>query len=103
MNNIKRIFDESADVGQFAKGYFSYLSGLLDGLNTAAIAAVTQEIEEAHNRNNAVYIVGNGGSAATASHMANDIAMDVLKKSGIEHLILKNGLPIMDDVKGILI
>lgn len=65
MNNIERFFAESVGMEQFAKGYFSYLSKLLDQLNTTEIAAITCEIEEARSRNNAIYIVGNGGSAAT--------------------------------------
>jgi D-sedoheptulose 7-phosphate isomerase len=99
MNNIERLFAGSDGMEQFAKRYFSYLSELLDRLNTAEIAAISREIEDAHSRNNAIYIIGNGGSAATASHMANDIAMDVLKKSGIERpfraFALTDNVPLM--------
>jgi len=84
MNNIEKIFNESQNAEQFAKGYFNYLSTLLGRLDTKAIAEVIKELNVARENDNMIFIVGNGGSAATASHMANDIGMDVLKKGGIE-------------------
>lgn len=84
MNNIERIFSESGNAEQFARGYITYLSMLLSRLDVAAIAAITDELEDARKHNSTIFIVGNGGSAATASHMANDIGLDVLKKGEIE-------------------
>lgn len=82
MNNIERIFSESNSPEAFARGYIGYLAWLLDQLDTSAIAAVIAALEDARKRNSTIFIAGNGGSASTASHMANDIGMDVLKKSG---------------------
>jgi D-sedoheptulose 7-phosphate isomerase len=39
-------------------------------------------LDAARERGSTIFLIGNGGSAATASHMANDIGLDVLKKSG---------------------
>lgn len=82
MNNIERIFNGSADIQQFSKNYFNYLFKLLNDLDTDAIAAFAEEMENARKNHNTIFFVGNGGSAATASHMANDFGMDVLKKGG---------------------
>jgi len=41
-----------------------------------------EELEDAWNNQNTFFLAGNGGSAVTASHMANDIGIDVLKKGG---------------------
>ena len=82
MNNIERIFNESADIQQFSKNYFGHLFKLLNDLDTDAIAAFAEEMERARRENKTVFFVGNGGSAATASHMANDFGMDILKKAG---------------------
>lgn len=84
MNNIEKIFNESQNAAQFARGYLNYLSTLLGRLDTDAIADVIEELETARKNDNTIFIAGNGGSAATASHMANDIGMDVLKKGGIK-------------------
>lgn len=82
MNNVEKIFSESTGAEQFAEGYVNYLSGLLKRLDYAKIACAIGALEAARKDNKTVFVVGNGGSASTASHMANDIGMDVLKKSG---------------------
>lgn len=82
MNNIERLFNESGDIGQFIKGYYDYLFTLLKSIDVKEIIAFAEEMEKARNGGNTIFFVGNGGSAATASHMANDIGIDVLKKGG---------------------
>ncbi len=82
MNNITQMFNENIDIQQFSKGYFNYLFKLLNDIDISAIAAFAMEMENARNEHKTVFFVGNGGSAATASHMANDFGMDILKKTG---------------------
>jgi D-sedoheptulose 7-phosphate isomerase len=82
MNNIERLFNESGDIGQFIKGYYEYLFTLLKSIDVKQIKAFAEEMEKARNGGNTVFFIGNGGSAATASHMANDFGIDVLKKGG---------------------
>lgn len=82
MNNIEKMFNESSDIRSFAKSYFDYLYKLLNNLDTNAIASFADEMEKARSNHNTIFIVGNGGSAATASHMANDFGTDIRKKAG---------------------
>jgi D-sedoheptulose 7-phosphate isomerase len=82
MNNIERLFNESGDIGQFIRGYYDYLFILLKSIDVKEIIAFAEEMEKARNGGNTVFFIGNGGSAATASHMANDFGIDVLKKGG---------------------
>lgn len=84
MSYIKQIFDEVGDVRDFAKKYAKYMSRLLSELETDAIAAFAEQIEKARKENKNIFIIGNGGSAVTASHMANDFGTDIMKKSGSE-------------------
>jgi len=84
MNNLECLFAEAKDVQEFAGGYFAYLCRLLRELDTGAIAVFIEELEKAYENQKTVFIAGNGGSAATASHMANDIGIDVFKKSQID-------------------
>ena len=82
MNNVERMFNDSIDAADFAKRYCQYLCELLKQLDTKAIAAFIKELETARDNHSTIFIIGNGGSAATSSHMANDIGVDVFKKSG---------------------
>ncbi len=80
MNNIEHFVTKSTSAKEFAKIYLNYVGKLLTEINPETIAAFIDELEASREHQNTVFIVGNGGSAATASHMANDIGMDVFKK-----------------------
>ncbi len=81
MNNVERIYYESNNAEQFAKGYLVYLSKLLNQIDVSMIVSIINELEEVRKGNNTVFIAGNGGSATTASHMACDIGMSIMRKS----------------------
>ena len=53
--------------------YVDALRGVLAQLDTDAIEAIAEALIQAREANRAVFIVGNGGSASTASHMATDL------------------------------
>jgi|TARA_B100002003_G_C14052377_1_gene506751 D-sedoheptulose 7-phosphate isomerase len=99
MNNIERIFEESSDIKEFTKDYFDYLYKLLNQLDTNAIASFATKMEEARRANSTIFFIGNGGSAATATHMANDFGTDILKKGGSDlpfrAMSLTDNAPIM--------
>lgn len=84
MNNIDTLFTETANIGEFAKGYFTYLKRVLDGIETSSINALEVELETVRSEGNTIFVVGNGGSAATATTMANDIGFDIIKKTGVK-------------------
>jgi len=75
MKNVASLFNETNDIEEFSKGYFEYLHSLLKQLDTGAIAKFIDELKAARKNRNTVFFVGNGGSAATASHMANDLSL----------------------------
>ncbi len=52
--------------------YFKVLSDTLNGVDIDSITAVTDEILNCYKRQGTIYIFGNGGSSATASHVAGD-------------------------------
>lgn len=79
--SIEEIFKESDSIKEYARGYFQYLSELLNQLDLNAIEAFAEHMEDARRNNNMVFFIGNGGSAATASHMVNDFGSDIMKKS----------------------
>ncbi|MFA7086474.1 MAG: SIS domain-containing protein [Aliarcobacter sp.] len=60
---------------KFIKHYISNLQKVLDEVNLTVITEIIHELESVHKKNSKIYIIGNGGSAATASHMANDLSV----------------------------
>ncbi len=57
----------------YINDYIDRLSEGLRAVDAAAIAAVVEALEQARVERRTIFIIGNGGSAATASHMANDL------------------------------
>ena len=68
----------NADV--FAKQYLRKLSLLFETIDTTVIAKIIEVLEKANNSNACVYVIGNGGSASTASHMVNDIGVGLRRR-----------------------
>ena len=75
MNELDKIFSQSKDSDTFASGYLSYLNLVLGGFNIKSISAFIKVLIEARERDTQIFFMGNGGSAATASHFANDLAI----------------------------
>ena len=84
MNNIDKLCNNSQSAGAFARGYFSYLKLVLDSITPESIDKLVAEFESARSAGNTIFVAGNGGSATTATSMANDIGFDVIKKTGTD-------------------
>jgi len=84
MNNIEKTFSESNNVQDFAKGYFNYLNNVLNNIDLKSLEKLLEIFEKSRENSNTIFIAGNGGSAATATTMANDIGFDILKKTGTD-------------------
>lgn len=54
-------------------GYLNDLQSAIAGLDPEAVKGVRDLVEEARNAGQQIFLCGNGGSAATASHMTNDL------------------------------
>ena len=88
MQTLPDLLKEATGPEQFAEAYFGYLNELLNRLDKAAIAGLMQELELARQNGNTVFIVGNGGSASTASHMANDLGLGTATGEGTPFRVL---------------
>jgi D-sedoheptulose 7-phosphate isomerase len=75
MNNVDKIYIETSNCEEFAEEYLGYLSRVLAELDRKEISVFSDILLAARERGAAIYFIGNGGSAATASHFANDIAI----------------------------
>lgn len=60
-------------IKQFTNGYFTELKKTLDEIPMERVDKIVQMIYKAYRDNKYVFIMGNGGSASTASHFACDL------------------------------
>ena len=67
---------------QFAKDYLTGLKTVLDRLPLDVLEKLFTVIEDAHASGHQIFVIGNGGSAATASHMMNDLNKGTLGHKG---------------------
>jgi D-sedoheptulose 7-phosphate isomerase len=82
MNNLDKLNTPGGiNPVDFSKGYTDYLITLLEKLDHQKVAACINELEKARQNGNTIFVIGNGGSASTASHIGNDFGLAVLKKS----------------------
>lgn len=75
MNELNKIFSQSKDADAFATGYLRYLNQVFTGINIEEVSNFVKILLEARERDAQIFFIGNGGSAATASHFANDLAI----------------------------
>ena len=59
-------------------GYFTELEQMLRAISLPDLEVVLQILEEAYRNGHRIFIMGNGGSAATASHFALDLAKNTI-------------------------
>ena len=59
-------------------------SELLEGLDLDAVRALVEKLFDAYQEGRRVFICGNGGSAATASHFAEDLAKGTIKDMSVQ-------------------
>ncbi|MES2510134.1 MAG: SIS domain-containing protein [Pseudomonadota bacterium] len=73
MNNIDRIFNPDPVI--FAGEYLTYLKSVLDKVDATEVGRFVNTLLSARKRGATIFFIGNGGSAATASHFANDLSI----------------------------
>jgi len=73
------------NINDFVKSYKSKLISLISNIDPTTIAEIINALENTIQNSSRVYILGNGGSSATASHMVNDLGAG-LRRRGIINL-----------------
>jgi D-sedoheptulose 7-phosphate isomerase len=100
MTNLIDATASSRTAAQFVQRYFRYLEPVLASIPADSIEALVNELRAARERQATVFITGNGGSAATASHMAVDLMMCPPDRNGrrFRVLALTDSTPILTAV-----
>ncbi len=71
MTDLETIFDKN--IVNYANNYFSYLTEITEKLEKSAIKRFVEVLLSAREEGATIIFIGNGGSASTASHFANDL------------------------------
>lgn len=72
-------------INEFISDYKNLLISAIENIDIQVIEQIIHEIDKAEQHKSTIYIIGNGGSAATASHMVNDLGIG-LKRRGLKNL-----------------
>jgi D-sedoheptulose 7-phosphate isomerase len=72
----------STDAEAFAQSYIRALTSALNSLDLGTIAKIVETIWDAYQSDRQIFIFGNGGSAASASHIVTDLAKGALGHRG---------------------
>ncbi len=73
MYKIAELFSRATSFQEYARLYNARLAEVLDGLDLDALARAADILDEARASGKALFIIGNGGSAAAAAHLVNDL------------------------------
>ncbi len=79
------------------KNYVTYLEKSIDSVDVSQVETFINLLYDAYKTRKMVFVIGNGGSAATASHLAQDLAKgtrtNLEQKDRIKALSLTDNLP----------
>lgn len=74
MNTLEEIFEQSGLDKDYFKRYCDYVRKLLSEIDVGSVKRVVDCFLEARDNDKTIYFAGNGGSASTAAHFAQDMA-----------------------------
>lgn len=68
------------NIKEFSENYITTLISLLQQIDKNAISEIIDLVELTIEKKSKIYILGNGGSSATASHMVNDLGAGLRRR-----------------------
>ncbi len=81
MNKIDEFYKLDSSIKVFSKNYIQYVSDVIQSISLDEIQGFIEVLLKARNEGSCIYFIGNGGSAATASHFVNDISIGTNSKN----------------------
>lgn len=84
-------------VAEFTLDYFNQLKSVLDTLPLDKLEEIINVLMKAYQDEKTIYVMGNGGSAANASHIVNDISKGTVNegKKRIRIVSLCDNIPLI--------
>ena len=84
VRSVNSLATTASNAGAFATEYFERVKRALDDIDVDRIAQIATVLDQARRDGRTIFVAGNGGSATTATSMANDLGFDIVKKTGID-------------------
>tara|TARA_B100001057_G_C22635021_1_gene865898 strand:+ start:55 stop:690 length:636 start_codon:yes stop_codon:yes gene_type:complete len=81
MEDIKKISQKSKNIKEFSLNYFKRLKKIFENINEKQLTKFEKNLLDARSKGKTIFVFGNGGSASTATTMANDLGFDIIKKT----------------------
>jgi len=75
---LKALFESSESARAYVTGFVEHVSMMLRALDTDAVCGLIRCLEESCEKGQQVFLIGNGGSSAVASHVAADLGPSTL-------------------------
>ena len=75
----------------FVTDYLMRLKYILDNIDAEVVSDIIDALELTLAHKSRIYIIGNGGSSATASHMVNDLGAGLRRRNIINWI--RSSLP----------
>ena len=88
MYKLKNLYRNTGNPAEYVKEYGVRLKELINALDTEAVAKAVDVIEKAGKSGNTIFLIANGGSAATASHFVNDLGPNSLTEGKPGYCVL---------------
>lgn len=73
MNTLEKIFAQSSLQADYFRRYCDYVQRLISEIDITAVKGVVDCFQDARDADKTIFFAGNGGSATTASHFAQDM------------------------------
>jgi D-sedoheptulose 7-phosphate isomerase len=78
-------------IESFVKDYLIRLKHILDDIDTEVVSDIIDALELTLVNKSRIYIIGNGGSSATASHMVNDLGAGLRRRDIVNFDVISLG------------
>lgn len=70
---LKQAFRDAAGTADYLKAYMDRVSKMVLAIDAVQLSAVVERVEQTILQDRAIFLMGNGGSSASAAHFSNDL------------------------------
>lgn len=81
IDDLKKLSAQAENIKEFSVNYFVRLKNIFENINKNELVRFEKNLLDARSKNKTIFVFGNGGSASTATTMANDLGFDITKKT----------------------
>lgn len=101
MATLREAYSDGMSASAFAAEYMRYIAKLATSCDFDQIGRIAETLMEARDTGKTVFFVGNGGSASSASHFANDLSVGasrIANKPAFKAMSLTDNMAIISAV-----